>query len=209
MTKILIIITIVINFSICGFAQERYIKSEVLDSIRKDLDTKNYNSFDSTKNLFTDYFKKGITFSLKSGFFISDKFIEKLKGTGISAGIIYNFNKNFSISSDFDYYFKTQAKPYSDYHISLNTRFYTDRDFSGLFVNTGISYLFHNESHLESKNYVADRYFALNLGLGLYFDIYDKFSFEILSKCYFVPYPIGFYIMKTYFALNLGINYNL
>jgi hypothetical protein len=41
MIKIIIFITIVINFSICGFAQERYIKSEVLDFIKKEIKTNN------------------------------------------------------------------------------------------------------------------------------------------------------------------------
>jgi len=41
MIKIIIIITIVINFSICAIAQERYIKSEVLDFIKKEIKTNN------------------------------------------------------------------------------------------------------------------------------------------------------------------------
>jgi hypothetical protein len=44
MKKIIIIITIVINFSICGFAQERYIKSEVLEFVKKELKTNDITS---------------------------------------------------------------------------------------------------------------------------------------------------------------------
>jgi hypothetical protein len=51
MIKIIIIITIVINFSICAFAQQRYIKSELLDFIRKEQKTKELFIYQQKKQL--------------------------------------------------------------------------------------------------------------------------------------------------------------
>jgi hypothetical protein len=103
MKKTIIIITIVINFSICAIAQERYIKSEVLDFIKKDLDTKNYNSFDSTNN-----FHKSLKVGLYGSKLVPSSAGPFQNSNGFSTKIILDFSEWNSIID-----FQSEVKKYS------------------------------------------------------------------------------------------------
>jgi hypothetical protein len=103
MSKIILTIIIVINFSICGFAQERYIKSEVLDFIKKDLDTKNDNSFDST-----NIFRKSLKVGLYGSKLVPSSSCPFQNSNGFSAKIILEFAEWNRIID-----FQSEVKKYS------------------------------------------------------------------------------------------------
>jgi hypothetical protein len=114
MKKTLIIITIVINFSICAIAQERYMKSEVLDFIKKELKT----------NVITSKVEKTTLFSRKTESKLTDstRYQSLSFGLGVcpdeasnykfvlSLGLSHQFSKSFFLEAKFDYCTKTEHK---------------------------------------------------------------------------------------------------
>jgi hypothetical protein len=203
MSKILIIITILINFSICGIAQERYIKSEVLDFIKKDLDTKNYNSFDSTNN-----FHKSLKVGLYGSSLVPSSFCQFKNSYGFLSKIIWEFSEYNSVSFDFTYIFNsvenksnnTKSSYFNEF--SLNYRAYLERDKFGYFFNFGLSrYSYYNPND-GVYGYVTN---SLNIfvGLGLDYLISERIAVETVVK------TNVFWFSGRYFAINLGLNYRI
>jgi hypothetical protein len=115
MTKILIIITIVINFSICGFAQERYIKSEVLDFIKKELKTNVITSKVEKTNLFSRNTESKLTDSTRYQSLSFGLGTTEFNSYGLydskfvfSFGLSHQFNKFFFLEIKFDYCPRTE-----------------------------------------------------------------------------------------------------
>jgi hypothetical protein len=206
MKKIIIIITIVINFSICAIAQEGYIKSEVLDFTKKDLDAKNYNSFDSTNN-----FHKSLKVGLYGSKLVPSSACPFQNSNGFSAKIILEFSEWSSVSFDYIYIFnsienRTTNKKSSYFHeISINYRPYIERFEFGWFFNFGFGgFSFYNPNFGINEN--GGGIFAINAGTGFDYTINKKISVEILAKA---NAYIGFGVIGKYYTIHLGLNYKI
>jgi hypothetical protein len=206
MIKIIIIITIVINFSICAIAQERYIKSEVLEFIKKEIDTKNYNSFDSTNN-----FHKSLKVGLYGSKLVPSSMCQFQNSNGFSSKIIWDFEEWNSVSIDFSYIFNsvenktTNTKPSYFNEFSINYRSYLQRNDLNIFLNFGLNRFSYYNPNDGVYGDVSNS-LSLCAGLGLEYLINEKISIEVLSKAYIF---LSGYGLGRYYTLNLGLNYRI
>jgi hypothetical protein len=227
MIKIITIITIVINFSICAIAQERYIKSEVLDFIKKEIKTNEYpdvlypiQSIEKKPNLVSNSENNsGLNIMLKVGAFfpITEPYYNNYNiGFGFSTGVMYDFTNWYSFSAEFKYHFVNQKhSPYyliksiehsHFYSISLNSRFYIIKKPVKLFLGFGIGILryklyFTHESFEERKKGEID------LSAGVVHSFNKSMALEISLK-FFKGFP-GYPDFPDYITLMAGINFNL
>jgi len=226
MIKIIIIITIVINFSICAIAQERYIKSEVLDFIKKEIKTNEYpdvlypiQSIEKKTNLVSNSENNsGLNIMLKVGAFfpISERFEKYNTGFGFSTGVMYDFTNVYSFSAEFKYHFVNQ-KPISYYSIksiehayfysiSLNSRFYIIKKPVKLFLGFGIGSLTYKK-YFTHESFEEKNKWEIDLSAGVVHSFNKSMALEISLKFfeYFPRYPD----FPDYITLMAGINFNL
>jgi hypothetical protein len=232
MKKILIIITIVINFSICGFAQERYIKSEVLDFIKKEIKTNEYldvlnpiQSIEKKPNFVSNSENNnGLNIMLKVGAFfpIFEPYYDNYNtGFGFSTGVMYDFTNVYSFSAEFKYHFVNQRtfifdtiklksfstiEPNHFYSISLNSRFYVIKKPVKLFLGFGIGILRYKYLH-EDESFVEDYKWEIDLSAGVVHSFNKSMALEISLK-FFDVFP-SYLIIPNYITLMAGINFNL
>jgi hypothetical protein len=205
MIKIIIIITIVINFSICAIAQERYMKSEVLDFVKKDLDTKNYNSFDSTNN-----FHKSLKVGLYGSKLVPSSAGPFQNSNGFSTKIILEFSEWSSVSLDYIYIFnsienRTTNKKSSYFNeISINYRPYIERFEFGWFFNIGLNQIHYFIPNVGISGSGAGAW-GIHAGFGFDYSISDRISIEALARAnLFLSVGLG-----RYYTINLGLNYKI
>jgi hypothetical protein len=231
MKRIIIIITIVINFSICAIAQERYIKSEVLDFIKKEIKTNEYldvlnpiQSIEKKPNLVSNSENNnGLNIMLKAGAFfpISERHGRNNTGFGFSTGIVYDFTNVYSLSAEFMYHFVKQKAPNFDaiknkyfntiedvyfYSISLNSRFYVIKKPVKLFFGFGIGILRY-KSYRTHEIFDEINHLEIDLSAGVVHSFNKSIALEISLK--FSQHFPGYLDFPHYITLMAGINFNL
>lgn len=231
MLKLTIFIIIVLTFSISAFSQERYIKSEVLDFIKKEIKTNEYldvlnpiQSIETKPNLVSNSENNsGLNIMLKVGAFfpVSEPFEKYNTGFGFSTGIMYDFTNVYSFSAEFKYHFVNQRtfsfdtiklksfstiEPNHFYSISLNSRFYVIKKPVKLFLGFGIGILRYKFLH-EDYSFVEDYKWEIDLSAGVVHSFNKSMALEISLKI-FERFP-GYLIVPDYITLMAGINFNL
>ena len=200
-----LILLIIILLSNITFSQERFIKSELSDFIKKELGTKTNYLYDSLKS-----FKKTLKVGLYGSKLVPSSACQFQNSNGFSAKMIWDFSEYNSAFLDFTYIYNsvqnksTNTKSSYFSEISVNIKSYLERyDFNIFFIFGLNCFTYFNPNDGISGSQTGA--YGIHAGLGLDYSISEKISIEALAKANLF-FSLG---LGRYYTINLGLNYRI